>query len=129
MTLHANGKREVTYWIAEKRDTPNGRTDNNGLSSLQGRVSRTNKRLFKGGKAMPRVTYNIPIAEKEEISRLRKEYGERIGKSDIGRIIGTKNHTVITEWITSKRLTVFRPSKRDVYATEEVVRKLWEDRV
>lgn len=78
---------------------------------------------------MPRVTYNIPIAEKEEISRLRKEYGERIGKSDIGRIIGTKNHAIITEWITSKRLTVFRPSKRDVYATEEVVRKLWEDRV
>lgn len=78
---------------------------------------------------MGRVMYNLAPQEQEEIRKMRQEYGERITKADVGKIIGISNYESIKEWIKDKRLQVFRPRGRDLYLTEEVVRKIWEDRI
>ena len=78
---------------------------------------------------MGRVMYNLAPQEQEEIRKMRKEYGERITKADVGKIIGISNYESIKEWIKDKRLQAFRPRGRDLYLTEEVVRKIWEDRI
>lgn len=73
---------------------------------------------------MPKVSWLQPQM-RQELKVIRDLYGERITKGQVGKLIGAKNYTKISEWLEENQVTVFRPFKRDLYSTAEVLEKLW----